>query len=168
MSIINTTYIDNINAQLEDCITYLDNTFGNLSAFTNKSQEELQEYVDNQATIVSEQLNKELNDVRGKIVSVFSSQYQIALEKIKPIEPLINMEISLDTIVEVVKSIIQIITAPYQPIIEFTTEIIPKVLELSNNIQKVATYQPKIDIPGITPPQLTIEVEPITAKDITG
>lgn len=168
MSTINTEQIDKINAQLEGLINYMDAAAEDIQTAINNASTNAQEVANEKMAELSTKVNEKLSSSREQIINIFHGQYQAAMEKIKPIEPLLNISISLDTVVSVVTSIIEIITAPYQPIIEFTTQIIPKVLTLSANLQKIASYQPSINVPGVEVPPLDINVEPITAEDITG
>lgn len=169
MSLMNTEVIDNINKQIEAVITTADNICDVINEEIAGKQSQAQDIVNKKVAELSDTINEKGNDIRNNIVDVFSSQYQSALKMIEPIEPLLNISITPNTVVSVVTSIVSIITKPYQPIIEFTTILIPKVLELSENLQKLATYQPQINVPeGVTIPSITIDIEPITASDITG
>ena len=135
---------------------------------TTTAGETAQALVDKKMEELSASVEDKLLDVRGKVVKTFSEQYKIALQQLEPIKPLMNISISLDTVVSIVESIISVITAPYQPIIEFTTEVIPKVIEISNKLQTIASYKPSVGIPNVSVPPLNVNVPPITAKDITG
>lgn len=166
---MNTEIIDKINEQIDGVITYADNITSLINEEIAATQGVAQEFIDEKAQELSQKISEKGNYIRDNIVDIFQAQYQTALEKVKPIQELAQMSLSMDTILTVVQSIINIITAPYQPIIEFTTEIVPKVMELSNNLQKLANYQPAINLPdGVQPPKMDIEIEPITAADITG
>lgn len=168
MAMINTDALDKINEQLNGLINYMDAYAEEIQTEINNAGSKAQEVADEKMAELSSLMSQKLNIIRGQIIDTFSAQYQVALNKIEPIEPLLNVSISLDTVVSVVQSIINIITAPYQPIIDFTTQIIPKVMELSANLQTIASYQPSIDVPGVDIPPLEIEVDPITPGDITG
>lgn len=165
MSLLNTEYIDKINDQLEGITLYIDGYLSDIN--TDLTKQEIQKELDNKMKILNDDVSLKLNTIRNKVVEIFKSQYQSALEAIKPIEPILNVDLNIDTVVSVVESIITILTKPYQPIITFTNEIIPKVITLSDNIQKIATYQPNVNIPDVNVPSLNIQVEPITASDIT-
>ena len=171
MSTINTDQIDNINEQLDGIIDYINSYTNTFQDMVNIAGNNAQEAIDNAAADLSNEINEQLSVIRTKIINIFSAQYQIAMEKIAPIQAILEaLPISADlgAIVSVLTSVVDIITAPYQPIIEFTTQIIPKVLELSSKLQTIASYRPTIDIPGIEPPEFDISIEPITAEDITG
>ena len=169
MSTINTEMIDKLNAEINGVLTYADVITADINNEFEYAKNNTQELLNEKMAELGDKIIEKAEPIRQKIINIFSAQYQSALEKIEPIEPLLNMSISLDTVVDAVKSIIEIITAPYQPIIEFTTEVIPKVLELSNNLQKLASYTPDINVPeGVEIPPLNIEIQPITPGDITG
>lgn len=169
MGLLNVEVIDKINAQIEGIIDYADNKTEVINKKIASNTANAQTILDAEMDKLGEKISEKGTDVRNKAVDVLKAQYQTALEMIKPIEPLLNVSLSLDTVVSVVKSIIEVITAPYQPIIDFTTEVIPKVQELGTNLQELATYQPNIQAPeGVDVPSISINIEPITPADITG
>ena len=169
MGLLNVEVIDNINAQIEGVIAYADNKTEVINQKIAGNTANAQEIINTEMDKLGEKITEKGNDIRDKAVDVLRAQYQTALEMIEPIEPLLNVSLSMDTIVSVVRSIIGIITAPYQPIIDFTTEVIPKVQELGTNLQELATYQPNINAPeGVGVPSISINIEPITPADITG
>lgn len=167
MSVINEKQLDNINKQLEGVTQSLDKVFADLEKRLANGNKVAQGEIDKVGEQVSEKLQVQTDKIRAKIIDIFSSQTTVIKEKIKPIEPLLNVSLSLDTVVSVVKSIIDIITAPYNPYIEYISNIMPKITELSDNLQKIANYTPNVTLPeGITPPKINVKIEPITAKDI--
>lgn len=169
MALLNTEIIDKLNSQIEGVIAFADNMTESINQGLERTNEVAQDYVDQKGAELGAKISEKGNEIRDKAVEIFSAQYQSALEKLKPIEPLVNADVSLDTVVDIVKSIIAVITAPYQPVIDFTLEVIPKVLQLSNNILTLATYRPDIKLPpGVTPPEIPIDIKPITIQDITG
>lgn len=170
MSTINVEMIDKLKEQIEGITKYADNICANLNEkIKNKQPDEAQEIVDEKVDELSDEITKKGSKIKDKIVDTFKAQFASAKEKIKPIEPLLELNPSPDTIVDIVKLIIEIITSPYQPIIDFTTEIIPKVSELSEELQKLSDYKPEIEAPeGVTVPSPSINIEPISAGDITG
>lgn len=169
MSVINTNQIDEFNNQLQSITDTLDVYFADLQKQIDNSNNNVQNILDDSCKDISDKTTEQLAPIRQQIINIFKGQYTTIEEKISPILPLINASVSLDTVVDVVTSIIAIITAPYQPYIQITTQLIPKVLELSSNIQKIVNYSPKINLPdGLIMPNLEINIEPITAEDITG
>lgn len=169
MATINIEMIDKINEQLKGITSYLDEYCLAIQSEIDDAGEQAQEILNEKMDELGENLTEKLEPIREKIIDIFRKQYQKAMEKLSPIEPLLNISLSIDTVVSVVENIIKIITAPYQPLIEFISQVIPKVLELSDNLQKVANYQPQIPLPpNITMPPLNVDIEPITPSDITG
>lgn len=169
MSVINEKQLDNINKQLEGVTHSLDKVFADLEKRLSKTNTVSQDEIDKLGEQVSEKLQLQTDKIRAKIIDVFSEQAKVIKKKIEPIEPLLNVSLSIDTVVSVVKSIIDIITAPYEPYIEYTTNIMPKIIELSDNLQKIANYTPNVTLPeGINPPKINVKIEPITVKDILG
>lgn len=169
MSVINEEQLDNINKQLEGVTKSLDDLFADLEKRLSKANTVAQEEIDKVGEQVSAKLQTQTDNIRAKIIDIFSGQTTVIKEKIKPIEPLLNVTLNIDTVVSIVKSIIDIITAPYDPYIEYISNIMPKIIELSNNLQELAQYQPNIKLPeGVTPPKINVTIEPITSKDILG
>ena len=169
MATINLEMIDKINQQLDGITDYIDEYMLVIEDDIKNAGDKAQVVANEKMELLSTNITQKLQPIREKIINIFKAQYQSGLEKIKPIEPLLNVSLSIDTVVSVVQSIINIIIAPYQPIIEFTTQVIPKVVELSNNMQRIANYQPNIpEIPNVEIPPLNVEIEPITPADITG
>ena len=171
MSTINTEQIDKIEQQLDGVITALDSYQNTLQNVANSAGEKAQEAINEAMGQLSEKVNTQLNSIRQKVIDIFSAQYQIAMEKIAPVKALLDaLPISADlgAVVSVLTGVVNLVTAPYQPIIEFTTQVIPKVLSISTKIQTIASYQPNFDIPGVEVPPLEINVAPITPGDITG
>lgn len=171
MATINTEQIDKINEQLDGIIEYIDASTSVFQDIATAAGNDAQEAINKAADDLSEKINSQLGQIRQKIIDIFSAQYAIATAKIAPIKSLLDaLPISADlgAVVNVLTSVVNILTAPYQPVIEFLTQVIPKVLELSSKLQTIASYQPSIDIPNVEVPPLDISVEPITASDITG
>lgn len=167
MSVINEKQLDNINEQLEGITKSLDDLFADLEKRLSKANTVAQEEIDKAGEQVSAKLQTQIDNIRAKIIDIFSSQTTVIKEKIKPIEPLLNVTLSIDTVVSVVKSVIDIITAPYEPYIEYISNIVPKIIELSNNLQELAQYKPNINLPeGVTPPKINVNFKPITSQDI--
>lgn len=174
MATINVEMIDKLNAEIEGVTSYADVIVKEINNKIAVDEDKAQQFIDKKMTELSKKMTEKAEPIRQKIIDIFSAQYQSALEKLKPIMPLVEAaqgSISLDTVVDVVKSILAVLITPYQPIIEFTLTVMPKVLELSANLQKLASYQPQINIPDgsvITIPPLNVEIEPITTGDIMG
>lgn len=168
MATISLKYLEKINEQLDGIIVYIDAYSTALQKEINSAGRYAQKIADEEMAKLSESASEKLNIIRDKVIDIFKAQYQSAMERVKPIEPLLNADVSLDTVVEIVKSIIAILAAPYQPMIDFISTAVPLVLEISDKIQTIATYQPTIEAPGVEIPPLEIKVEPITPGDITG
>lgn len=169
MALLNTEIIDKLNLQIEGVIAFADNMTETINQCLERTNEVAQDYVDQKGAELGAKISEKGNEIRDKAVEIFSAQYQSALEKLKPIEPLVNANVTPDNVVNIVKSIIAVVIAPYQPIIDFTVEVIPKILQLSNNIVALAAYRPAINLPpGVTPPEIPIDIKPITIQDITG
>jgi len=151
--------LDNINKELEGINDYLDKTVSNIA---DKSQA----YVDAKWAAINTEIEAKLNKIKDiKIVPPLHAQYEHALAHIALLQPLIELNlIDLPSVIEGLTQIIAIVTAPYQPAIDFITEIAPKVVELGENLVEIATYQPPAT-PGLTIPPLDIDIS-LTMDDI--
>ena len=177
MATINTNQLDKINAQLEGIISYLDNYCALVQEEIDGAGDKAQELINVKMAELSANIQSKADPIRAKIISIFKYQYAKATEKIAPVKTLMDMfpiSISLDlscltAIYDALVAAKDILIAPYQPVIEFTTQVVPKVLELSSNLQTLASYSPSITLPeGVTMPSLSVTIEPITAGDIMG
>ena len=151
--------LDKINKELEGVNDYLDKV---VSDFDKKSQA----YVDAKWTAINTEVEAKLNKIKDiKIVPPLHAQYEHALASIALLKPLVELSIvDLPSVIDGLTKIISIVTAPYQPAIDFITEIAPKVVELGENLVEVATYQPPT-IEGVEIPPLDINIS-LTMDDI--
>ncbi len=169
MAVFNTEIIDKMNDQIQGVLSFADNWTEAINEGLARTNEQAQDYVDQKGAELGAKISEKGNEIRDKAVEIFSAQYQSALEKIKPLQPLVNANVTPDSVVDIVKTMLSIMIAPYQPAIDFTVELVPKVLELSNNILTLAAYRPDLQLPeGVNPPEIPIDIKPITIADITG
>jgi hypothetical protein len=161
MATINEEAIDKINDQLKALITYCDSKTAPLN---NKSQPTVDAEMEKISIFITEKL-KNIKD--KKIVPPLKAKFETVQPIIDLLKPLVEFSLSPDpgVLLEAIQLIIGAITVPYQPAVDFTTVLTPKVLELDANIQAVATYQPTIE--GATVPPLDIDVS-LSISDITG
>lgn len=162
--------LDKINLELEGVNDYLDKVVSNLN---DKSQA----YVDAKWAAINAEIEAKLNKIKDiKIVPPLHAQYEHSIASIALLQPLIeflailtDLDLSdipgaLEAFKDGLMKIVSLITAPYQPAIDFGIEIVPKVIELGENLVEVATYQPPV-IEGITIPPLDINIT-LTMEDI--
>ena len=159
--------------KIKDGINLTNNTLGvDIIDFTkNVVQNGTSKIVNETVDRISDNVNSKLAIIRQKIIDIFSAQYSSAMEKIAPVKAILDalpISANFGSIITALIAVIDVITAPYTPVIEFITQVIPKVLELSSKLQTIASYRPQINIPNVEIPPLNINVEPISAKDITG
>lgn len=172
MGAIDTTSLDNINKQLEGITGVLDQYFEEIEKEINAAGEYAQEILDEKAAEISDQLSERIKPIRQKVIDLMKPQVEIITQKIAPLLPLwkiLQGEVTLDplNLLQPIFDICAVLTAPYQPWLDLATEVAPKLATLSNNLQKLASYQPKINLPdGVKPPSFDIKIDPITPKDI--
>ena len=166
MPLLNEDYYNNIDKQLSALESYINSSFEVEKEIESMTAEEAQKFLEERQNRISEILTEKLTKIRNDLVSSAKAQYQYALEKLKIIKNLVEKEISMDTVVEVVKDLITVITGPYQPLIEFTEELIPALTKISDHLLKIASYQPPVVRPDVKLPPFQIEIEPIRPEDI--
>lgn len=173
MGAIDTTSLDNINAQLEGITTVLDGYFETIEKeILGANRDKAQQILDEKAQEISNKLSKRIQPIRQKVIDLLKAQVEKITEKVAPLLPLwkiVQGEVTLDpmALVEPLIAICEVLVAPYQPYLDLATEVAPKLVELSNNLSKIASYSPSIDLPeGINPPTFNIPIEPITPSDI--
>ena len=178
--------LDNIDEQLDGLIDFIDNTSPYLQDVANSAGNLAQDAVDDAMDKISDSVSEKLQPLRDKLVEVLHSQYQEVQSKlnqyIAPISSFVtidwttgqitpNIQPNLDTLKSFAEGIIQMLV-PSQAVmfvVNYTTQVMPKVTSISNKILQVASYQLEIpELPDITIPQLDIDVDPITISDITG
>lgn len=161
MATINTEAIDKINDQLEALITYCD---AKTALLNNKSQPTVDAEMEKISLFITEKLQ---NIKDEKIVPPLKAKFESVQPIIDLLKPLAEFSLSADpgVLLQAIQLIIGVITAPYQPAVDFITVLVPKVTELATNIQTVATYQPTVE--GATVPPLDIDVS-LSLSDITG
>ena len=172
MSAIDTKSLDNINEQLEGITSVLDDYFNTIEKEINQAQDIAQSIIDEKTEEISKKIEDRIKPIRQKVVDTLKGQVEIITDKVAPIKPLwkiLQGEITLDptNLIQPIIDICTVLTAPYQPWIDLATEVAPKLVTLSENLQKIANYSPKIELPtGVTAPSLSIQIEPITLNDI--
>lgn len=149
---INVDQIDKINEQLEGLTSYVDNY---VLDFEGKSQEYINLKMEDLNIYIEEKLNKIKDE---KIVPPIKSKYAGALYMIELLAPLAELSLSADptVLLDAIEKIIASIIGPYQPALDYIIAIVPKITELNNNIQTLATYQPTVT--GATIPPLDIDI----------
>ena len=172
MGAIDTSTLDAINEQLEGLIDSIDYRMNKIEAIIKNADKSAQKEIDKVIEEISAQITIKLNDIREKVINFMKPQVQTITEKVQPLMPLwkiLQGEITLDplNLIQPIIDICKVLTAPYQPFLDLATEVAPKLIQLSNNMQKVANYKPTIEVPeGVNIPSLNINIEPITPSDI--
>lgn len=187
------TVLQNINAQLEGVINYVDvwseYIFSEIENVKDMGTEYTQEVINEKMDELTDKLTEKLQPIREKIVSTLSSQFSAIKDKveeyIEPISSFVSIDWTSGTVTPNIPTnpadmadalkgvILMMLPAPiFEFVIRFIAEIIPEVTKLSNNIQNIANTQ--IELPpdlteiGLTVPPLSIPVEVITPADIIG
>ena len=172
MSAIDTSTLDAINEQLEGLIDSIDYKMKNIEIIIKNNENTAQKEIDNEIKKINEQIKIKLNYIREKVINFMKPQVESITEEVKPLLSLwkiLQGEITLDplNLIQPIIDICKVLTAPYQPYLDLATEVVPKLIELSNNMQKVANYKPTIEVPeGVNVPSLNVNIEPITPADI--
>lgn len=162
---------DTIKGVTEVTTNYL-SQIDNIQEFAkNKAQEK----VDEMCERASQEINSKLAIQRQKVVDKLKKTWASSNEIIENLQ-FITGEISMDTIVSIVSSIIQLYTKPYQNamdlITDFTISIAPKLIQLTSEINALADLKNQIpthtlkDGTKLNYDKLNITMDPITIDDI--
>lgn len=162
---------DTIKGVTEVATNYL-SQIENIQEFAkNKAQEK----VDEMCERASQEINSKLAIQRQKVVDKLKNTWASSNEVIENLR-FITGEISIDTIVSIVSSIIQLYTKPYQNamdlITDFTISIAPKLLQLTSEINDLADLKNQIPVHTLKDgtklnyDKLNITMDPITIDDI--
>lgn len=173
MATINTDQLDKINEQLEGVLTMLDDYCEEIQKQIDVAPDKAQEILDAKMQQISDSLQERGNTIRQRCINFLKPQMAKIKEKIKPILPLVELlqggiKPDFGAIIETLMLIIEILIAPYQPYIDFITQLPPKLITLSNNLMKLATWRPNLRPPkeGIVIPTPKVEIKEITMGDI--
>ena len=130
-------FIDNANLFLGNVTGYADKAFENLQGASQTT-------VDVAAAEAAYAMSIAIEGARRAFIWAAHGLYEGQLKiKNSPIGKLANMSITDPlALLEPVLAMQQIICAPYYEALTIITELTPKVMEFSNNIQKIANYQP--------------------------
>lgn len=183
----NPTYkkLEDLNTMLENAISTLDNTFSALENLEEASISYAQQKVDKMCEQISNRVNNTLEAKKQEAIDAIKAKYNKELETLatlKPIVDLLQLNISLDTIVTVVAKIIQALAGPYvkpyQDAVQFvqqmTTEITPLVVNVANNttelLNKPNELKSKIQEinPQLNTDKLNISFTPPSVNDFIG
>lgn len=161
--------IDDLNKTLENIYYLVDKSLTEFDV-DEMTQEQAQSLVDDLCIRISNSINNKLIDKRADLINSLHEGYISSNEIIQQLEPLVNFNLNVDTVVEAVQKIITIIAGPYQKAVEYVTLLTPKVLELANNIANLSTLQDKIpkhpSMPLLNYNKLQITMPPITVDEI--
>ena len=129
-------FLDDTNAFLGGVTGYADKAFANVTEWSQIG-------LDVTTAEVYYNMSKGIEKCRQKTISALHGVFSGYLKIMAMLGPLANMSITdplalLSPVLEVVK----ILTAPYYEALSIITEMTPKVIELSNNLQKIANYKP--------------------------
>lgn len=153
--------IDDLNDMLEGVNKTVYTTFAKIEDYPT------QERVDEMCEWINQKMNAKLEEQRAKLISALHEGYVSSNEVIQLLEPLVNFNINIDTVVDAVKKIIAILAGPYQVAVEYVTILTPKLKELATNIALLAYIPYNLpQIPNINYDKLNITMRPITIDDI--
>ena len=153
--------IDDLNAFLEKINTNVYTTFNDIENYPT------QQKVDEACIFISDKMNAQLEVKRQELIKTLHEGYVSSNEVIELLEPLVNFNLNIDTVVDAVKKIINILAGPYKVAVEYVTELTPKVTELSTNIALLAYIPENLpQRPDINYNKLNISMKPITIDEI--
>lgn len=153
--------IDDLNKTLEGVNRTIYTTFKNIEDYPT------QEKVDEACIWISEKMNAKLEQQRALLIKTLHEGYVASNEVIQLLEPLVNFDLNIDTVVSAVRKIIDILAGPYQVAVEYVTVLTPKLTELATQIALLAYIPANLpQIEGINYDKLNITMKPITIDEI--
>lgn len=153
--------IDDLNEMLEGVNRTVYTTFKNIEDYPT------QEKVDEACIWISEKMNAKLEQQRALLIKTLHEGYVASNEVIQLLEPLVNFDLNIDTVVSAVRKIIDILAGPYQVAVEYVTVLTPKLTELATQIALLAYIPANLpQIEGINYDKLNITMKPITIDEI--
>ena len=153
--------IDDLNKTLENINKIVYTTFNDIENYPT------QQKVDEACEFVNNKTNPILNEKREELIKVLHEAYLSSNEVITLLKPLVEFDLNIDTVVEAVKKIINILAGPYKIAVEYITVLAPKLQDLMVNIALLAYIPENIpQRPDINYDKLKISMKPITINEI--
>ena len=161
--------IDDLNTTLENVYNLANNTLTNFD-IEGMTQEGAQMLVDDLCIRISNSINDKLEKQRIELINVLHQGFISSNEIIEQLKPLVEFNLNIDTVVDAVRQIITILSGPYQKAVEYTTELAPKLLTLTDNIAGLALLKDKLpqhpSMPILNYNKLNITMKPITIQEV--
>lgn len=166
--------LDDLNNTLDNIVTFIDNSFSNLEDLNDESPSVIQKEIDKICEKISIKGTDKLNNIRDNVVDVLHNKYASANEVISTLQPIVEAKIEdLGAVISVLTKIIEIYTKPYSNavkyIAEFTTEVTPKLLDITDKLAYIYLMKDNISVPmntNVNFDKLNITMKPITIDDI--
>ena len=174
--------LDDLNKTLEDIYTLADKYLTNLD-LNGLIQKKAQEKVDDACILISNKINAKLIDKRGDLIDFLHGKYMTSQKIISEFGPVtqaienLGIPTSIDDVVSILsdtvkslKNFAKLFLGPYQEAVEYVVELAPKLIELTENIEKLAGLPSKIpvipDVPNVNFDKLKITMLPITMEEV--
>lgn len=174
--------LDDLNKTLEDIYTLADKYLTNLD-LNGLIQKKAQEKVDDACILISNKINAKLIDKRGDLIDFLHGKYMTSQKIISEFGPVaqaienLGIPTSIDDVVSILsdtvkslKNFAKLFLGPYQEAVEYVVELAPKLIELTENIEKLAGLPSKIpvipDVPNVNFDKLKITMLPITIEEV--
>lgn len=153
--------IDDLNKTLENINKTVYTTFNDIESYP------AQQKVDEACEFVNNKTNPILNEKREELIKVLHEAYLSSNEVVTLLKPLVEFDLNIDTVVEAVKKIINILAGPYKIAVEYITVLAPKLQDLMVNIALLAYIPENLpQRPDINYNKLKIFMKPITINEI--
>lgn len=153
--------IDDLNKTLENINKTVYTTFNDIESYP------AQQKVDEACEFVNNKTNPILNEKREELIKVLHEAYLSSNEVVTLLKPLVEFDLNIDTVVEAVKKIINILAGPYKIAVEYITVLAPKLQDLMVNIALLAYIPENLpQRPDINYNKLKISMKPITINEI--
>lgn len=177
--------LQDLDTMLQNAVDFTENGLGKLDKYKNAPVEYVQKEIDKICVQLSDKINAKLEEKKQEAIKIIKEKYELELEVIKQLKPIIDLlelKFSLDTVVDglikTIKTFADPYIKPYEDAIEFTTAIVTEAMPLIDNISsntdelmstpdKVLAIVQEID-PSLNLDKLQIKFTPPSISDIIG
>ena len=161
------TWLKKVNDFLERVPNGIDAYFRGLSKSAgNLTQSE----VDVICARVSWYTSVNVEKVRQKVIGSLHDQYESYTKQLGPVSAIAKLLTdplgALGAVVSAVKTILNVLVAPYKVLIQFSLDLIQEIARLAENLAKIASYVPPSINPRVKFDKFKVKVNSISLGDV--
>lgn len=157
-------WLETINTNLASLNEWVDAVFDDMGNYG-------QEGVDAICAYVGEVVSYHVNYMKATALNALHEQYlgqSVIIEQLEPAvklvegEPITNPEALFEILVAIFKPWLK----PYETAINFMKELVPELEKFAENIQKIASHRPTINVPGISLDSFKLDITTPTIDQV--